>query len=61
MWMVVGFLVYGCYGWRNSSEEYKMKGLKPPQPGDTSNTGLGDFKLSKVEQDKNSNYFDDFE
>ena len=59
--MVVGFLVYGCYGWRSSSEEYKMKGLKPPQPGDPSNTGLGDFKLSKVEQDKNSNYFDDFE
>merc|ERR1719232_2458673 len=31
VWMAAGFLVYGVYGWRNSSEEYKMKGLKPPE------------------------------
>ena len=53
--------MYGCYGWRNSSEEYKMRGQKPPTQNDNRNDKIGDFKLSKLDQDKNSNYFDDFE
>ena len=44
--MFVGFLLYGCYGWRNSSEEYRMQGRVPPRQQD-----------SKPDQDKNSNYF----
>jgi len=30
IWMTIGFLIYGFYGWRNSSEEYRMKGHLPP-------------------------------
>jgi len=30
VWMVVGFLIYATYGWRNSSEEYRMRGATPP-------------------------------
>merc|ERR1712059_125331 len=30
VWMSVGLLVYGGYGWWNSSEEYRMKGQIPP-------------------------------
>jgi hypothetical protein len=28
--MAIGFLIYGCYGWRNSSEEYRDAGKTPP-------------------------------
>ena len=61
-----GFLVYGCYGWRNSSEEYRRKGLKPPEQGtEKQSQTFGDLKLGKLDkqqqQDRNSNYFDDFE
>eukprot|EP00092_Neocalanus_flemingeri_P015909 GFUD01017226.1.p1 GENE.GFUD01017226.1~~GFUD01017226.1.p1 ORF type:complete len:630 (+),score=142.80 GFUD01017226.1:186-2075(+) len=52
IWMLMGFLVYGSYGWRNSSEEYRMKGKIPPNEDTT------DLKLSKVDKNKNSNYFD---
>jgi len=31
VWMVVGFLIYGLYGWKNSSEEYRMRGDTPPE------------------------------
>jgi len=63
VWMAAGFLVYGCYGWRNSSEEYRMQGLKPPNSDQDKQTRnmAGEVKLSKLDQDKNSNYFDDFE
>ena len=30
IWMSIGFLIYGCYGWRNSSEEYRDAGKTPP-------------------------------
>ena len=57
-------MVYGCYGLRNSSEEYKQKGLKPPEQ-ETMKQIVGDLKLDKFgkqqQQDRNSNYFDDFE
>ena len=55
--------MYGCYGWRNSSEEYKMRGEKPPTQNNNISIKekIDDFKLSKLDQDKNSNYFDDFE
>jgi hypothetical protein len=26
VWLAAGLLLYGGYGWRNSSEEYRMKG-----------------------------------
>jgi len=52
VWMMLGFLVYGCYGWRNSSEEYRMKGQIPPDEQTT------DLKLTKFDQNKNSNDFD---
>lgn len=29
-WMLVGLAIYAGYGWRNSSEEYRHKGLVPP-------------------------------
>ena len=61
VWMLVGFLVYGCYGWRNSTEEYLMKGLTPPGPREDDKGAKEDFKLGKIAQDKNENYFDDFE
>ena len=59
VWMAAGFLVYGVYGWRNSSEEYKMKGLKPPE-NDNKSESKGSLKMTKYDQDRNSNYFDDF-
>ena len=59
VWMTAGFLVYGVYGWRNSSEEYKMKGLQPPEP-DNNNEDKGSLKMTKYDQDRNSNYFDEF-
>jgi len=49
VWMFVGFLVYGLYGWRNSSEEYRMKGLAPPDQ----NQITEDLKLGKFDQNKN--------
>ena len=30
VWLSVGLSIYGLYGWRNSSEEYKARGLSPP-------------------------------
>lgn len=58
VWMTFGFLIYGCYGWRNSTEEYKMNGLKPPEEnGDN----FEDLKLSKIDRNKNSKFLDDFE
>ena len=30
VWMIIGFLVYGLYGWRNSSAEYRDRGEEPP-------------------------------
>ena len=59
VWMGAGFLVYGAHGWRNSSEEYKMKGLKPPE-NDNNSESKGSLKMTKYDQDRNSNYFDDF-
>jgi len=47
VWMAMGFMVYGGYGWRNSSEEYRMKGQVPP--GQNTN----DLKLGKFDQNKN--------
>merc|ERR1712098_284462 len=29
-WLSIGLAIYGFYGWRNSSEEYRDKGLVPP-------------------------------
>ncbi len=61
VWMAAGFLVYGVYGWRNSSEEYKMNGLKPPENDNNSDSSSkGSLKMTKYDQDRNSNYFDDF-
>ena len=54
-------MVYGCYGWRNSSEEYRMKGLKPPEDDAEIKETKGDIKLGKLDQDRNSNYFDNME
>ena len=53
--------MYGCYGWRNSSEEYRMKGLKPPEDDAEIKETRGDIKLGKLDQDRNSNYFDNME
>ena len=30
IWMAIGVLIYAAYGWHNSSEEYRQKGLTPP-------------------------------
>ena len=30
VWLSIGLAIYGFYGWRNSSEEYRAKGLVPP-------------------------------
>ena len=30
IWMTLGVVIYAVYGWRNSSEEYRQKGLTPP-------------------------------
>lgn len=49
VWMTLGFLVYGLYGWRNSSEEYRMKGQVPPDQNQNTN----DLKLGKFDQNKN--------
>jgi amino acid transporter len=49
-WMAAGFLIYGCYGWRNSSEEYKMKGKLPPSQG------ISDLELVNRKEDNNGNY-----
>jgi len=55
VWMLMGFMVYGGYGWRNSSEEYRMKGQVPP------NEDTNDLKLGKFDQNKNENDLDDIE
>jgi len=55
VWMLMGFMVYGGYGWRNSSEEYRMKGQVPPNENTT------DLKLGKFDQNKNENDLDDIE
>merc|ERR1712127_996922 len=47
IWLSVGLLVYGCYGWRNSSEEYRMKGQIPP------NEMKDDLSLDKFDKNKN--------
>jgi len=52
VWMFIGFLVYGCYGWKNSSEEYRMKGQVPP--GENSD----EMKLGKLAQSENNNDLD---
>ena len=57
VWMAFGLGCYGCYGWRNSSEEYRMKGLKPPEQSDEDTE---DLKLSKFDRNKNSKFLDDF-
>jgi amino acid transporter len=51
IWMTAGFLIYGLYGWRNSSEEYRMKGQLPP------GQVVDDLKLnvSKEKADQNGN------
>jgi len=54
VWMLMGFLVYGCYGWRNSSEEYRMKGQVPP------NEEKNELKLNNFDQCKNGVDFEDF-
>lgn len=38
VWMVGGLLIYGLYGWRNSSEEYLMLGQVPPDQETTCST-----------------------
>ena len=58
VWMTLGLLIYGCYGWRNSTEEYRMKGLKPPEENEENTE---DLKLSKLDRNKNSQFLDDFE
>ena len=58
VWMAFGFGCYFIYGLRNSSEEYRMKGLKPPEQSDEDNTE--DLKLSKFDRNKNSKFLDDF-
>ena len=30
VWMFLGLLIYATYGWHNSSEEYRQKGVTPP-------------------------------
>ena len=30
VWLAIGAMIYGLYGWRNASEEYRYKGLVPP-------------------------------
>ena len=52
-----GFTVYFIYGLRNSSEEYRMKGLKPPEQTEDNTE---DLKLSKFDRNKNSKFLDDF-
>lgn len=52
IWMLVGFLVYGCYGWRNSSEEYRMKGQIPPEER------KDDIKFSNIDHNKNTSEFE---
>ena len=36
-----------------------MKGLQPPEP-DNNNEDKGSLKMTKYDQDRNSNYFDEF-
>jgi len=47
IWLLAGILVYGCYGWSNSSEEYRMKGQIPP------NELKDDLTLEKFDKNKN--------
>ena len=30
VWLTIGALIYGLYGWRNASEEYRYRGMIPP-------------------------------
>jgi len=58
VWMFFGFLIYGFYGWRNSSEEYKMRGLEPPEENEDNSD---DLKLSKIDRNENSNFLENFD
>jgi uncharacterized membrane protein len=50
IWMSMGFAIYITYGWWNSSEEYRMKGLPPP--GQTISETL---KLNQANKQTNNN------
>lgn len=53
VWMTLGILVYATYGWHNSSEEYRARGLVPP------NEAAVDRSSSGVDGDDTSSNADD--